>query len=375
MTERERYRTRGYLYYLHNDNQKCVDEYGTLLVRYPSDTGAYNNIADCLTRLRNIPKAIEEVRKAVNILPKRATYHVNLALYSAYAGDFQTAAKEAAITQQLAPTFAFGFLAQAFASLGQEELDKSAEAYQKVAKNRPSMAASGFADLAIYQGRYSEAVKILEKGADDDVAGHNPDAAADKFSALAHVQVLRGQKAAALSALNQALDLSKAVKTRFLAAREYVALGEAARAKALAAGLSAEFQIEPQAYGKLIEGEMAMKNGDGRSAVRLFTEANALLDTWIGRFDLGRAYLDLGAFTEADSEFDRCIKRRGEAIALFLDEVPTYGYFPAVYYYQGRLREGSKNSSFAESYNKYLAIRGEAEEDPLLADARHRLSK
>ncbi len=375
MTERERYRTRGYLYYLHNDNQKCVDEYGTLLVRYPSDTGAYNNIADCLTRLRNIPKAIEEVRKAVNILPKRATYHVNLALYSAYAGDFQTAAKEAAITQQLAPTFAFGFLAQAFASLGREELDKSAEAYQKVAKNRPSMAASGLADLAIYQGRYSEAVKILEKGADDDVAGHNPDAAADKFSALAHVHVLRGQKAAALTALNRALDLSKAVKTRFLAAREYVALGEAAKAKALAAGLSAELQIEPQAYGKLIEGEIAMKNGDGRSAVRLFTEANALLDTWIGRFDLGRAYLDLGAFTEADSEFDRCIKRRGEAIALFLDEVPTYGYFPAVYYYQGRLREGSKNSSFAESYNKYLAIRGEAEEDPLLADARHRLGK
>ncbi len=57
MTERERFRTRGYLYYLNDDNQKCVDEYGTLLVRYPSDTGAYNNIADCLTRLRNLPKA------------------------------------------------------------------------------------------------------------------------------------------------------------------------------------------------------------------------------------------------------------------------------------------------------------------------------
>ena len=32
MTERERYRTRAYLYYLDDDNQKCVDEYGTLLV-------------------------------------------------------------------------------------------------------------------------------------------------------------------------------------------------------------------------------------------------------------------------------------------------------------------------------------------------------
>ena len=81
-----------------------------------------------------------------------------------------------------------------------------------------------------------------------------------------------------------------------------------------------------------------------------FTQANDILDTWIGRFDLGTAYLELGAFTEADSEFDRCIKRRGEALALFLDEVPTYGYFPPVYYYQGRVREGLKNAGFAESY-------------------------
>jgi tetratricopeptide (TPR) repeat protein len=123
----------------------------------------------------------------------------------------------------------------------------------------------------------------------------------------------------------------------------------------------------------LIEGEIAMKNGDSRAAVKLFTEANSILDTWIGRFDLGTAYLELGAFTEADSEFDRCLKRRGEALALFLDEVPTYGYFPPVYYYQGRVREGLKNSSFAESYKKYLSIRGQAGEDPLLADVRRRI--
>jgi eukaryotic-like serine/threonine-protein kinase len=373
MTERERYRTRGYLYYLDDDNQKCVDEYGTLLVRYPSDTGAYNNIADCLTRLRNIPKAIEEVRRAVTILPKRATYHVNVALYSAYAGDFPTASKEAAATLQLAPAFAFGFEAQAFASLGQGELDRSAEAYQKIAKIRPSMAAAGLADLDIYSGRYSEAVKILEKGAADDIAAHNPDAAADKFSALAYAQVQRGQKGAALAALKSALDLSKAVKTRFLAARQYVVLGEAAKAHELAAGLSSELQIEPQAYGKLIEGEIVMKSGDGRAAVKSFTEASAILDTWIGRFDLGTAYLEVGAFTEADSEFDRCLKRRGEAMALFLDEVPTYGYFPPVYYYQGRVREGLKSSGFAESYKKYLDIRGQAGEDPLLADVRRRI--
>jgi hypothetical protein len=104
----------------------------------------------------------------------------------------------------------------------------------------------------------------------------------------------------------------------------------------------------------------------------VFTEANALLDTWLGHFDLGRAYLEAGALTQADSEFDRCIKRRGEALALFLDEEPTYGVFPPVYYYQGRVREALGNARFAESYRAYLDIRGKSTEDPLLPDVRRR---
>ena len=79
-------------------------------------------------------------------------------------------------------------------------------------------------------------------------------------------------------------------------------------------------------------------------------------------------------FTQADSEFDRCIKRRGEALSLFLDEEPTYGYFPAAYYYQGRAREGQK-AGFAESYKTYLNIRGKAAEDPLLDEVRARVSR
>ena len=33
--------------------------------------------------------------------------------------------------------------------------------------------------------------------------------------------------------------------------------------------------------------------------------------------------------TEADSEFDRCLTRRGEALSLFLDEEPTFAFLPA----------------------------------------------
>ena len=117
---------------------------------------------------------------------------------------------------------------------------------------------------------------------------------------------------------------------------------------------------------------IALKDGDARLAVKLLLEANGVLDTWLGHFDLGRAYLQAGAFVQADSEFDSCIKRRGEALALLMDEEPTYGYFPPVYYYQGLVREQLKNAGFAESYRAYLGIRGKSTEDPLLPEVRKR---
>jgi eukaryotic-like serine/threonine-protein kinase len=293
-------------------------------------------------------------------------------LFSAYGGDFKTAAAEGKATEQLNPSYPYGYLAEAFADLGSEQLAQAGDVYQKILTLNPSLGAAGIADLAIYQGRFKEAVDLLQKGAAADSAAHRADGAADKFSALGYTQLSRGDKPAALAAVKSALDLSKEVKTRFIAARIFAATDEAARATEIAKGLESELQIEPQAYGKLIEGEIALKKGDGRAAVKLFNEANNMLDTWIGRFDLGQAYLEMGAFTEADSEFDRCITRRGETLALFLDEVPTYGYFPQVYYYQGRVREGLKSEGFKESYKKYLDIRGAAGEDPLVADIRRR---
>jgi tetratricopeptide (TPR) repeat protein len=374
MTERERYRTRGLLYMETGAYQKCVEEYGALLDRYPADTGAYTNMTICQLHLHNVPKALDAARKAVAILPKRAIYHGNLAMNLAFGGDGKGAAKEAAETLKLG--FPTGHLYEAQAALLQEQPAEAAEAYHKFEKSNPSDAAAGLADLAVFEGRYSEAVKILEKGIADDMAERkpDPDSAATKLWTLANVQLLRHQKAPALAAARRALELSKAFQTRFAAAQVFAALGEADKAREIADGLAAELPIEPQAYAKLIQGEAALQAGDGRGAIKLFQDGNALIDTWTGRFDLGRAYLAIGAFPEADSEFDRCIARRGEALALFLD-LPTYGYFPPVYYYQGRAREGLKSAGFTESYRKYVAIRGKAGEDPLLPEIKHRIGQ
>ena len=90
---------------------------------------------------------------------------------------------------------------------------------------------------------------------------------------------------------------------------------------------------------------------------------------------MGSSYLEAGAYTEADAEFDQCMNRRGEAIELFMDNVPTYAYFPFVYYYQGRARQGMKSGGFANFYKTYLGIRGQSSEDPLVADIHRRLGQ
>ena len=125
----------------------------------------------------------------------------------------------------------------------------------------------------------------------------------------------------------------------------------------------------------MILGEIALQEHDPRQALQLFMDAQKLVDTWIVHLDLGRAYLDAEAFAEADSEFDRCIKRGGEALELFSDDMPTYSYLPPVYYFQGLARDGLKSSGAADSYRTYLRIREKAGEDPLVPEIRRHLGK
>ncbi len=377
MTERERYRIRG-LYYLRTQNwEKCIEENGQLVKQYPADNLGHNNLAYCYIAVNNAVQARDELQRVVEILPHNLMARVNLALLMSHTGDFPAAEREARTVLEGNPSYEKGYVGLAYAQLGQGQLAEAIKTYQqleKISNLGQALAAPGLADIALYEGRFGEAAHLLEQGAAADLQAGRLDFAAADYAVLGYTQLLRKQKAAALAALQKALANSKAVSPRFFAARVYVAAGETTEARKLAAGLASEAQAEPQADAKLIEGEIALQEKDPRKAIQLFNEANKMLDRWIGWFDLGRAYLEAGLFVEADSEFDRCLKRRGETLDLF-DYVPTYGYLPEVYYYQGRVRDGLKSPGAADSYRTYLSIRGKAAEDPLLPEVRHRLGQ
>jgi serine/threonine protein kinase/tetratricopeptide (TPR) repeat protein len=380
MTEREKLRTRAYSFSVAGNRKACAEEYTTLIQRFPADVAARNNLANCLTQMREMKRAIEEVSQAMEILPKGALYRNNLALYLSYASDFKTAEQRAQEVQDRDPNYGTGFVSLAFAQLGQDRPDEARQTYEKlqqvtgeasaVARNA-SRATGGIADVALYSGRYNEAIRILQQGADQDLKAPNSrEPAAMKLSALADTLLLKGRKSEAVSAAERALEASQSIKIRFRAGMVFAGADQEARVREMIDKLSAETQPEPRSYAQILEGEIALRKGDFATAETKFTDAIGLLDTWIGHFQLGRAYLEKGAYLEADSHFSACFRRRGEAMALFLDESPTYGYFPLVHYYLGRAREGMKTDSFADSYRTYLSIRGKAGEDPLLAEVK-----
>ena len=373
MTERERYQTRGYSYLTAGDYEQCVREFGDLIAKYPGDVAGRNQLALCFSNLRQMRRAMDEVREIVKILPRHPLFRDNLALYANYAGDFQTAEQEARTVEGSDP---YATLALALSLLGQGQVSQAKDTYVQLGQlgaQGASMAGSGLGDLAAFEGRFSDAVQILRRGAADDLAAKNADGAAAKLAAVAYAELSRGRSPQAIEAAEEALSRSTAVKIQFLAARIFVEAGDAARARPHIDNLAKELYAEPRAYAKSLEGVIALKSGDARQAMTSLREANDLFGTWIGFFDLGRASLAAGAFTQADSAFDVCLNaRRGEALSLFVDEEPTYAYLPHAYYYQGLVREGLKSTGAAEPFRQYLAIRGRSTEDPLLKDVRNR---
>jgi tetratricopeptide (TPR) repeat protein/predicted Ser/Thr protein kinase len=374
MTEREQYRTRGAYYLFTLNTQKAVDEFTKLTKQFPADDAGQSNLLLALFFGRNFDAARTQQQALVERNPKKAFYRSNLTLYTMYAGQFEDTIKEAAAAIQMNQSSPKPYLATALAHLAMGRTAEAADSYRKleaVSARGASFASIGLADMALYEGRNQDAAAILESGIKADLAAvpKSTAAAAAKLGALGAAQ---HGKQRAVDAASQVLAMSRGEVYSFPAARVLIENGQDARAMEVAKELGARLDSERRAYAKLIEGEIQLKHGKAQAAIDLFQAAQKFADTWVGRLLLGRAYLEAGAFTEASSEFDACEKRKGEATSVFLDDFPTFRYYPQVYYYRGRVQEGLKSPSAGELYKTFLAIKAKSDPDPMVADAQKR---
>jgi tetratricopeptide (TPR) repeat protein/tRNA A-37 threonylcarbamoyl transferase component Bud32 len=380
MTDREKFRTRGGYYLMKKNYQKAIDEFNSLVEQFPADAAGFANLAFAYYLAYNMPKAYEVGSRALELTPNNINVQYNLGWYTMAAGEHELAETAARATMDIYPSYEMAYVLLALSQLARDQFTEAMETYgqlETLSSKGASLAATGKADFAVYEGRLSDAVDILIKGINSDLQNNLTDLAVDKYSILAHVYMLQGKRSDSLQAVENALASvakSKEGEIFYALALIYLQTGKEEEALSLANTLSQKLQTDNQAFAKLIEGYARLYKGSIPSALNQFTEAQDLVDTWLGRFALGRAYLEAGEYTEASSEFESCENRRGEAMAIFLNDWPSFRYLDSLQYYIGRALEGLGIQGATEAYKKFLKIKEKVDwDDPLVLETRRQL--
>jgi tetratricopeptide (TPR) repeat protein len=335
MTERERYRTLGLYYSVVSLNyDKAIENYAQLVKLYPADGAAHNNLAISYFMTLNFAQALAEGKRVLDVYPEDVQFRANYALYAMYASDLKTAVEEAGKVVKADPSYYLAYLPLAMQAMTLPDLAAARQVYERAATQAgasgASLAAIGLADIALYDGKPADAEKLLVDGIAADVASGNEQGIAAKRGALAKAYAMQGKRKEALETLRE-LTANAATDAEWVpAALVYDELGEPAEVRAIADKLRQQLQPQSRAYAKLLDGVLALRAKRAVDAVDLLKGAASLADLWLVRYTLGQAYLAVHYPAEARSEFEACVKRRGETTALFLDDTPTYRYYAPV---------------------------------------------
>ncbi|MBZ5579849.1 MAG: protein kinase [Acidobacteriia bacterium] len=376
MSDREKYRTRGGYFLFMGKDQQALEQFQALVTAYPSDTAGLTNLAYAHFLQRDMATAMRLSRQAVDIYPQNVLMLSNAGLFAMYGGDFDEAIRESREILKINPKFTKAFLCIALAQLGQGKPDDTRMTWQQLAglgKEGASSAALGLADLALYEGRFRDAIGLLPAAIAADLADQNTSEAALKRIALAQAFLAAGEKAKAVAAVEAALRDRTDEPVAFPAAQILLDAGEERQALEVAAKMKSSFDSQPRAYAGVLDGLVKLRHKDYQEAVSALQAARKLSDTWLGRQVLALAYVEAGAFPEAESEADNCVQRRGEATAVFFDDEPSLRYLPAAYYYRGRAREGLHVASAAADFRTFLQTKAQSQSDPMVTDAKRRL--
>ena len=377
MTERERLRTFGLYYSLVTRNfQKAIETYELLVSKYPADDTAHNGLAVQYFYTLDFQSALRQGAVLLDIYPSSVMGRSNYALYAMYATDFETAVVEAGKVRELDPAYFKAWLPVAIKALSDGDVGAANAAYSSMvpAGARGELTGQiGLADAAMFAGEFATAKELFAAGVGMAEAAGSQYYLATMRIGLAQAMHLDGDdNAAVVAATRNAVDTSGGLSREVPAALIYLATGETDATQAIAEKLSASLQSQSRTYGLLIDGLIAMHEGDSVKAIESITAGVELADLWLLRFYRGVAYMEAGFAAEALDDFTACFERRGEASAVFLDDLPTWRYMSELPYWQGRaqLELGMLNEA-KNNLAAFVARRPDG--DPLADDARQRM--
>lgn len=334
MTEREQYRTLG-LYYtrVSLNYDKAIENFAQLVEKFPADGAGHNNLSVLYFLTLQFDKAVAESGRLIEIYPKRTLYRSNHALNAMWAGDLETAvtAAESVITED--PTAFKPYMVLAMAALDAGDNETAKSAYQRMAATGPrgkSLATIGEADMALHSGDAIQAESILIAGIEQDRADNNERGIGAKTIALAEAYLAQEKNTEALDALRSLSIEAQGDGQLVPAAAIFAKLGDIEAAMVIADQLGNQLRPQSRAYAKLIGGIIELEGERYIPAIDELKAALGFADLWIIRYYLGQAYLAAYYPAESSAEFDAAYERRGEAMAMFFDDIPTWRYMASL---------------------------------------------
>jgi tetratricopeptide (TPR) repeat protein len=272
-------------------------------------------------------RALEVGREVAKRYSDRSAYAANLALYAMYANRFKEAADVAKDVIDIDPVNAYSHFVIAQMQAVDGNLDAALATYRKMSQMdqfAQSVSAEGIADIALYRGNAGAALQTLDAGIAAETA-----IGASSSVALKHVMrieafLMNGEEAKAIAAADAAIDIGGSDPAVLVpAALAYIRTAEFDKAQTVIDNLSDGFSKSRRAYAEALRAQMLSTQGDIDTAVAAADAAIGLTDLWLIRLIRAEILLNADRTADAQADLQDCVTRKGEGIAVFLNDRPS----------------------------------------------------
>jgi len=328
LTERGQLRTLGTYYVVNQqDYDKALETFERLIERYPADNVAHNNLAVAAFYAMDFQRALEVGREVARRYPDRSAYAANLALYAMYANRFDEASDVARGVIEINSVNAYAHFVTAQTQAVAGDLDAAVATYEQMSgmdQFAQAVGAEGIADVALYRGDAATALAALDTAIARETSIGQTNAVALKHVMRIDAFLLNDDFAQAIAAADAAVELGGSNPAVLVpAALAYISTTEFDKAQTVIDSLSDGFSKPRRAYAQALRARMLSAQGDIDAAVAAADAAIELTDLWLIRLIRAEILLEAGRAADAQSDLEACATRKGEGIAVFLNDRPS----------------------------------------------------
>jgi tetratricopeptide (TPR) repeat protein len=304
--------------------------------------------------------------------PRNVIVWGELAEMNVVSGDLEEAARDAHMvvanfSKPPSVTHAAGGAAELL--LGRRS--SALELYSMLGSTDPTALAALEADVASFEGRLSDARRILERTVRDQEARRATSEAQASSAVLAEVFLQRGELARARAAAERAA-MSGDLVTLVRAGRVLARAGRPGEADAIDKSILAHPGVRAPLFSRIVRAETLLARHAPKDAVAALGDIGTGPGSSLAHVILGQAEADLGALDDALRELEGALARPGALAFTFYGETSTLCYVPPVAYAVARIKDLLHRPDAPAAYRFFLAMEPSAQDDPLVQRAKGR---